>query len=66
MEAIFEVKLGKKMEIPDAIVDILEEFHDVMPLELLKTLPQRRAVDYKIELESGAKPLARALYRMSH
>ena len=59
------MKPDKKVEIPDAIVEVLEEFGDVMPKELPKTLPPRRAVDHKIELEPGAKPPARPPYRMS-
>lgn len=37
----------------------------VMPPELPKKLPPRREVDHEIELELGAKPPARAPYRMS-
>jgi len=33
---------------------VLEEFKDVMPVELPKRLPPRREVDHAIELEPGA------------
>ena len=36
-----------------------------MPPELPKKLPLRREVDYAIELEQGAKPLALSPYRMA-
>ena len=65
LATIFKVKSDKKMEILDTIVEILEEFSDVMPLKLLKTLPPRCVVDHKIELELGTKPLARTLYMIS-
>ena len=35
---------------------VLEEFGDVMPHELVAQVPPRRAVYHKIELEPGAKP----------
>ena len=44
---------------------VLEEFKDVMPIELPKKLPPRREVDHAIELEPGAKPLAFAPYHMA-
>ena len=37
----------------------------MMPQELPKRLPLRRAVDYAIELEAGSRPPAQAPYRMS-
>jgi hypothetical protein len=36
-----------------------------MPEELPKGLPPKRAVDHKIELILGTRPLAKAPYRMS-
>ncbi|KAL0406139.1 UNVERIFIED_CONTAM: hypothetical protein Slati_3927800 [Sesamum latifolium] len=43
----------------------LKEFEDVMPDELPRKLPSKRAVDHKIKLVPGTKPPARAPYRMS-
>ena len=63
--AMIEVKQDKLVEVPNAVTGLLEEFVDVMPLELLKTLPPRRAVDHKIELVPGAKLPSKAPYRMS-
>ena len=60
-----KVKQDKFVEVPDAVAGLLEEFVDVMPLELPKTLPPRRVVVHKIELVPGAKPLSKAPYRMS-
>lgn len=56
---------GVDVVIPSCIQDVLEEFKDVMPPELLKRLPPQHEVDHQIELEPGAKPPAKAPYRMS-
>ena len=63
--AMIEVKQDKFVEVPDAIAGLLEEFVDVMPPKLPKTLPLRRAVDHKIELVPSSKPPSKAPYRMS-
>ncbi|KAL0434635.1 UNVERIFIED_CONTAM: Retrovirus-related Pol polyprotein from transposon.6 [Sesamum radiatum] len=52
--------------IPGIVKRLLKEFEDVMPDELLRKLPSKRAVDHKIELVPGTKPPATAPYRMSH
>jgi hypothetical protein len=39
-------------------VELLEEFEDVMPSELPKTLPPKRVVDHKIEILPGSTPPA--------
>ncbi|KAL0449467.1 UNVERIFIED_CONTAM: Retrovirus-related Pol polyprotein from transposon.6 [Sesamum latifolium] len=51
--------------IPGVIKKLLKEFEDVMPDELPRKLPPKRAVDHEIELVPGTKPPARAPYRMS-
>ncbi|XP_031278002.1 uncharacterized protein LOC116136436 [Pistacia vera] len=51
--------------VPGEISKVLEEYKDVMPSELPKCLPPRREVDHKTKLEPGAKPPAKAPYRMS-
>lgn len=56
---------GKDEHIPEGITRVLQEYSDIMPPELPKTLPPRRTVDHRIELEVGAKPPARAPYRMA-
>ena len=50
---------------PIVVANVLKEFTDVMPPELLKNLPPHRGVDHYIELEPGVKPPARPPYRMS-
>lgn len=52
-------------DVPDEVLEVLEEFRDVMPPELPKKLPPAREVDHRIELVADAKPPARAPYRMS-
>jgi hypothetical protein len=47
------------------IRQVLEEFPDVMPKELLEDLPSRRRIDHAIEVVPGVAPLAKAPYRMS-
>ena len=56
---------GNDDAILSSIQNVLEEFKDVMPFELPKKFPPKREVDHQIELELGAKPLAKALYRIS-
>ena len=64
LAAMIEVKQTKFVEVLDAVAGLLEEFIDVMPPKLHKTLPPRRDVDYKIELVPGLKPHSKAPYRM--
>jgi len=52
-------------EVPKEIASVLQQFEDVMPPQLPKKLPPRRAIDHRIELVSGAKPPSQAPYRMS-
>lgn len=51
--------------VPHQVLQVLEEFKDVMPKELPKALPPRRPIDHQIELVPGATPPARGPYRMS-
>eukprot|EP00253_Pinus_taeda_P020036 PITA_20036 len=53
------------MPISAEISDVLAEYADLMPDELRKKLPPRRAVDHNIELEPGKEPPAKAPYRLS-
>jgi hypothetical protein len=48
------------------IKQVLEEFPDVMPEELLEDLPSRRRIDHAIEVVPGVAPPTKAPYRMSH
>ncbi len=48
------------------IKQVLEEFPNVMPEELLEDLPPRRRVDHAIEMVPRMAPPAKAPYRMSH
>ncbi|XP_059625412.1 uncharacterized protein LOC132268599 [Cornus florida] len=65
LAAMIEIKPDQFVEVPDSVAEILEEFAEVMPPELPKQLPPRRAVDHKIELEPGARAPAQAPYRMA-
>lgn len=51
--------------VPKAITDLFTEFSDVMPPQLPRALPPRRAIDHQIELVPGARPPAKAPYRMA-
>ena len=50
---------------PAVVANVLKEFTDVMPPELLKTLSSCIGVDHHIKLEPGVKPLAKPLYCMA-
>lgn len=45
---------------------IIADFRDVLPDDLPDTLPPKRDVDHKIELEPGSKPHWKAIYRLSY
>lgn len=64
LAALVEIKPDVQVEVPDEVAELLKEFADVMPPELPKSLPPRRATDHKIELVPGSKPPAKAPYRM--
>ncbi|XP_027156075.1 uncharacterized protein LOC113756717 [Coffea eugenioides] len=61
--ALVGTKPDMYQEVPDAVAHGLEEFADLMPAELLRWLPPRRAVEHRIELVRGAQPPAQAPYR---
>lgn len=62
LAALVEVKPDVYQAILDPIVEVLNEFFDLMPAELLKKLLPRRAIDHKIELIPEVKPPAQAPY----
>ena len=52
-------------DVPDVVRGVLEDYVDVMPPQLPKELPPRRHIDHNIELVPGARPPAKAPYRMA-
>lgn len=54
--ALVEIKPDVFQEVPDVVAKLLDEYADIMPPELPRKLPPRRAVDHKIELVPGAVP----------
>lgn len=62
---LVEIKLDRFMYVLDQTVTILEDFANIMSLQLLKTFFPRYAFDYKVKLKLGAKSLERAPYRRS-
>ena len=65
LAAMIKVKQDKFVEVSNVVIGLLEEFVDVMPPKLPKTLPPKHAIDHKIELVLGSKPHSKAPYRMS-
>ncbi|KAL5569179.1 hypothetical protein UlMin_025754 [Ulmus minor] len=61
--AMFEE--GGDEPIPLGIKVVLRGYADIMPDQLPKSLPPRRAVDHEIELLPGSKPPAKSPYRMA-
>lgn len=60
-----EIKSNVYQEVCDAVADLFDQVRYIMPTELRKFLPPRRAVNHKIELEPSVVMRAKALYRMS-
>ncbi|KAF8369721.1 hypothetical protein HHK36_032256 [Tetracentron sinense] len=56
VKSLFDCRWNLSQE----VLQVLEEFGGIMPQELVAKCPPRRAVDPKIELEPGTKPLALA------
>lgn len=50
--------------ISKAVPQVLEEYRDMMPSNCQNNYLHKRKVDYKFELELGAKPPTRAPYHM--
>jgi hypothetical protein len=61
---LVQIKLNMFQAVPDAVVDALEEYADIIPSGLLKKLPPKKAIDHKIGLIQKAIPPAQAPYRM--
>ncbi|KAG9450477.1 hypothetical protein H6P81_010442 [Aristolochia fimbriata] len=51
--------------VPKEMIPLLDQYKDVMPQQLPSHLPPQREVDHRIELEPGARPPAKAPYRMA-
>jgi len=56
---------NKENELPKGISSLLQEYGDVFPSELPKSLPQERNVDHHIELEPGTRPTHIIPYKLS-
>ncbi|VFQ93371.1 unnamed protein product [Cuscuta campestris] len=55
LAVMMEIKEGVFQDVLDKVAELLEEFSDVMPPELPKKLPPKRAVDHRIELKPAKK-----------
>jgi hypothetical protein len=51
---------------PKCIKQVLDEFPDVMPKDLLEDLPPRRRMDHVIKVMPGVAPPTKAPYQMNH
>ena len=56
--ALVEIKPDLVVEVSDEVTNVLTEFRDLMPSELPKSLPPRRAIDHKIDLVPSVEPPA--------
>ena len=65
LAALVEVKPYVKMEVPDCVAELLKQYADIMPPELLKKSPPRKDIDHKIELLPGTVAPAQAPYHMA-
>ena len=52
--------------VPKGMRNLLDRYKDVFPEELPKGIPPKRGHDFKIQLQEGASPQRKGLYRMSN
>ncbi|CAI7743062.1 unnamed protein product [Closterium sp. NIES-53] len=57
--------VGDKTTLPAKVSALLAEFRDIFPDDLPPGLPPSRAVDHRIELEPGSRPVAKPQWRLS-
>ncbi|CAI5467291.1 unnamed protein product [Closterium sp. Yama58-4] len=57
--------VSEKATLPAEVSALLAEFADVFPDKLPPGLPPSRAVDHRIELEPGSRPVAKPQWRLS-
>jgi hypothetical protein len=60
-----KVSLHHVVELKLEDIHIIQEFLDVFPDDL-PGMPPERAIEFKIELQPGTAPIAKAPYKMSH
>jgi hypothetical protein len=59
-----KVSLHHMVELKLEDIHIVQEFLDVLPDDIPR-MPQERAIEFKIELQLGTSPIAKAPYKMS-
>jgi hypothetical protein len=59
-----KVSLHHMVELKLEGIHVIQEFPDVFPNDLLR-MPPERAIKFKIELQLGTAPIAKAPYKMS-
>jgi hypothetical protein len=65
LAALREVKKETYADVPKPVLELLEEFGDVMPQELPRALPPKCVMDHIIELLPSFTPPAQTPYQMS-
>jgi hypothetical protein len=60
-----KVSLHHVVELKLEDIHVVREFSDVLPDDLPR-MPPEGAIEFKIELQSGTIPIAKASYKMSH
>jgi hypothetical protein len=59
-----KVSLHHVVDLKDEDIHVIREFPDVFP-DYLPGMPPERAIEFKIELQPGTAPIAKAPYKMS-